>query len=84
MRILMIAAAALALSAATAAAQDCTADLEEAKTKELAEIVNSDPAKEAKFPELLEKVEAEYGGQPSDAQACEALDKLIAALKADE
>ena len=84
MRTLMIAAAALALSTATASAEECTADLEEAKTAELAELVNADPAKEAKFHEILETVQAEYGGEPSDAQACEALDKMIAKLKAVE
>lgn len=83
MRRLAIASVAALMFAAPAMAAECTADLEDAKTKELIALVGDDEAKADKLDGYIEKVHAEYGGEPSDEKACEALDKLIAMMKAD-
>ena len=84
MRNFAIAAFAALMFASPAIAADCTADLEDAKTKELIALVGDDEAKADRLDGYIEKVHAEYGGEPSDEKACEALDKLIAMMKAGE
>ena len=65
MRKLAIASVAALMFAAPAIAAECTADLEDAKTKELIALVGDDAAKADKLDGYIEKVHAEYGGEPS-------------------
>lgn len=77
MRILPALAAALVLSAVPALAEECTPAMIEAKQTELMALIEADPAKAEKLEQYVAEVEAEYGGEPTEAQSCEALDKLI-------
>lgn len=69
------------LAAGSALAQECTEAAAEAKSQELFEMIQADPAKAERLEAAIAEVEAEYGGEPTEAQACDAIDKLMAKLK---
>lgn len=62
------------------AAQDCTNERLEALTGEMLEVMNEHPNAVDHLEEETARIEQEYGGEPSDAEACEAFEKLIEAL----
>jgi hypothetical protein len=85
-RKLMTAAAALlfvllASAAPASAAQDCTPDRIDTLTQELMDMLTDNPSAGDHLDAELARVEQEYGGEPSDEQACEAFEKVIEALK---
>ncbi len=82
MRSILIVGATLVAMTLPALAEDCTEDLANTKAEELSNIIQADPSKGEKMDVYIAEVEAEYGGEPSAAQTCEAIDKLIAKLQA--
>ncbi|MEM7746122.1 MAG: hypothetical protein AAF409_20700 [Pseudomonadota bacterium] len=83
MKRLFIAAAAALLLAGPALAQECTEEIANAKSEELFKLLDADPSKGENMDRWVEEVEAEYGGrEPTPAETCEALEKLIAKVEA--
>ena len=77
----LAAAAALALSA-PALAQECTEELAQQKSEALFAYMEANPDKAENVERYVKEVEEEYGGEPSEAQTCDALDKLLAKIEA--
>lgn len=75
-------AAAFTLAAAPALAQECTQESAEGLSQELATAVESTGASDQQLEQYVSEVEAHYGGEPSDAQICEALQMLIDKVQA--
>lgn len=71
-----------ALAQPALAAEECTDEQTQALSEELFKIIEADPSKEENLEKHVATVEADYGGEPSPAQTCEALKKLIALVKA--
>jgi len=65
-------------------AEECPPELLQERSAALLIYLQDHPEKTAKMAIYKAEVEAEYGGKPSDAQLCDALDKIMARLKADE
>ena len=61
--------------------QDCTPERMEALSGEMLDVMNKHPGSADHLDEETAKIEAEYGGPPTDAQTCEAFEKLIKALE---
>lgn len=75
---------AVVMSAGPALAADgeCTDEMLEAKQGELFAYLQANPEKGEKLETVVAEVEKEYGGEPPREQQCEAMDKLMAAVKA--
>ncbi len=73
----LIIAAAFTLAATPALAQECNQATAEGLSQELATAVESKGATDEQLEQYVTEVEAHYGGEPSDAQICEALQMLI-------
>jgi len=70
--------AAFALPALPVLADDaCTEEKAEALSQELFAMLDADPDKAPAVQNAIEEVEAEYGGEPNEAQVCDALQKVI-------
>ena len=87
MSLLKIAGAAvvaLGLTAGHASAADgeCTDKALEDKQTALMEYIKANPDKADKVEAAAAEVEKDYGGEPPAAKRCEAMDKLLAKLKA--
>lgn len=82
-RFVLAAIASLAITG-SALAQECTEELAAEKSEALFALINSDPAKAEKMEESVATVEAHYGGEPNEAQTCEALDMLMGLLNETE
>ena len=68
------------LGAGAANADECS-DTDVAERREVViGFLDENPEKEPAFTALVESIEAEYGGEPSRGQLCEAMDKIIAGL----
>lgn len=84
----MVRLTAIALAAAVAwpalAAEECTDDKAEALSNELFKMIEDRPGLAEKMERHVVEIEKEYGGEPSEAETCEALRKLIARMKADD
>jgi hypothetical protein len=64
-----------------AAAEECTEARLEELTGVMFDVMMEHPKSGDHLEEETAKIEAEYGGQPSDAETCEAFEKLIKALE---
>lgn len=70
------------LGTGAAFADDCS-DEDVADRREIViAFLDENPEKEPEFSALAASVEAEYGGEPPREKLCEAMDKVIAGLKA--
>lgn len=72
--------ASLSLSTA-ATAEECTEARLEELTGKMLDVMVENPKAGDHLDEETAKIEAEYGGPPSDAETCEAFEKLIKALE---
>ncbi len=72
--------AALAFGSA-ASAQECTEAEAERLSGELFAMIEADPSLAERMETAIAEVEAEYGGEPSEAETCEAIEKLMTKLK---
>ncbi len=84
MKYFVLAAAVSFWLSTQASAEECSPKLLQEKTGALLIYLQDHPKKASKMPIYKAEVEAEYGGKPNEAQLCDALDKIIARLKADE
>ena len=75
-------AVAMSMGSALAAEGECTDEMLEAKQGELFAYLQANPEKGEKFESAVAEVEEEYGGEPPREKQCEAMDKLMAAVKA--
>jgi hypothetical protein len=64
-----------------AAAEECTEARLEALTGEMLDVMMEHPKAGDHLEEETAKIEAEYGGPPSDEETCEAFEKLIKSLE---
>ncbi|MFD1157670.1 hypothetical protein [Roseovarius aestuarii] len=84
MRFIVFAAVASIGFSTQSSAQGCTNEQIQQKTDALFIYVQDHPEKAGKMARHKAEVEAEYGGKPSEAELCEALDKIQARLEADK
>lgn len=65
------------------AAEDCTAEKSDKLSEELFAYLEEHPEKAQNMEAHIATVEKEYGGEPSEAETCDALMKLRALVEAD-
>ena len=83
MRTLIAGFAALLMTAGAAFGEECTEEAAEAKSAELFAMIEADPTLAPKLEGAVAEVEAEYGGEPTPEQTCEAIQKLMDKLGAE-
>ena len=65
------------------AAEECTEEMSEKLSQELFTFLEENPDAGKNMDQHIETVEKEYGGEPSEAETCDALKKLRALIEAD-
>ena len=76
-------AAAMVTFAFPVLADTCNDEKAEALSQEVFVLIDKDASKADQIEGYMDEIEKEYGGEPSEAQVCEALQKLIDRIKAD-
>ena len=62
------------------AAEECTEADAEKLSEEVIAFIQKNPDSAQKIEGIMAEIEKEYGGEPSQEQVCEALDKLLKRL----
>ena len=83
MKKILFAAVVAAFAMPAMAAEECTEAKAEELSQKLFAMIDADESKASSVERHMDEIEKEYGGEPSEAQVCEALQKLIDRVKAD-
>lgn len=83
MKRLAVFALAAALAFPVLADETCTKDKAEALSNELLKMIEDNPSLAVEMERHITEIEKEYGGEPTEAQTCEALGKLMTRMKSD-
>ena len=79
-----VAATAIVLAIACApanAAEDCTEEAAQERQTKLMAFMQENPDKQDQVMAVIAEVEKKYGGEPNEAQTCNAMDDVLAGLK---
>ena len=68
---------------APAAAEVCTEAVAARISDEIVTFIQQNPSEAQKIEGYMVAIEKDYGGEPSEAQTCEALGKLLAMVKGE-
>ncbi len=82
MKKLILVACVAAFSVPALAADECTEERAKALSDQIFGMIDKDPSLGEKLDGYVAEVEKDYGGEPSEAQICEALEKLVKLVEA--